>query len=166
MFNLGLGELILIGVIALIFIGPKELPEVAKTLARFINEMRRSLNEVKQTIIDTQVSALRNPDPPSEVPIVTDHVVADSQSEAPHDPLHDHDHDHDHHNDPNHDSHYNYDHNHDHDHDPDHSPEYGHDHDPQNRASQGHGDEAAPAAPPGMEEELKIAKKTSENDNE
>ena len=40
MFNLGFSELIVIGAIALIVIGPKQLPEVAKVLGRLIGELK------------------------------------------------------------------------------------------------------------------------------
>lgn len=42
MFGLGMSELILLGVLALILIGPQQLPEVARTLGRFINDLKRS----------------------------------------------------------------------------------------------------------------------------
>ncbi|WII73062.1 twin-arginine translocase TatA/TatE family subunit [Bdellovibrio sp. 22V] len=52
MFGLGMSEIIFLGVLALIIIGPKELPELARTLGRFINELKRSTNvlgeELKQ----------------------------------------------------------------------------------------------------------------------
>lgn len=42
MFGLGFGELILILIIALIFIGPKKLPEVAKGLGKGIREFQNA----------------------------------------------------------------------------------------------------------------------------
>lgn len=52
MFGLGMSEMILLGVIALVVIGPKELPALARTLGRFINELKRSTesltDEIKQ----------------------------------------------------------------------------------------------------------------------
>lgn len=42
MFGLGFSEIILLGVLALVLIGPKELPEVARTIGRFLNELKRS----------------------------------------------------------------------------------------------------------------------------
>lgn len=42
MFGLSLTHLILFGVIALIFIGPDQLPEVARTLGRILTELRRA----------------------------------------------------------------------------------------------------------------------------
>lgn len=50
MFNLGFTELILLGVIALIFIGPNQLPEVARTLGRLLNEWKRATSDFQQTI--------------------------------------------------------------------------------------------------------------------
>ena len=37
-----LSEMIFLAILALLLIGPKQLPEVARNIARFINEMRRS----------------------------------------------------------------------------------------------------------------------------
>ncbi|HPI40806.1 MAG TPA: hypothetical protein PLJ21_08365 [Pseudobdellovibrionaceae bacterium] len=48
MFGIGLSELIIVGVLALIFIGPNELPAVAAKIARFINELRRSADSFKE----------------------------------------------------------------------------------------------------------------------
>lgn len=52
MFGLGMSEIIFLGLLALIVIGPKELPELARTIGRFMNELKRSTNvlgdELKQ----------------------------------------------------------------------------------------------------------------------
>lgn len=52
MFGLGMSEIILLGVLALVVIGPKELPELARTIGRFMNELKRTTNvlgdELKQ----------------------------------------------------------------------------------------------------------------------
>lgn len=52
MFGLGMSEIIFLAVLALIVIGPKELPELARTIGRFMNELKRSTNvlsdELKQ----------------------------------------------------------------------------------------------------------------------
>lgn len=45
MFGLSLTHLILFGVIALIFIGPEQLPEVARTIARLLNDLRRATQD-------------------------------------------------------------------------------------------------------------------------
>lgn len=41
MFGLGFSEILVLGVIALIVIGPDDLPKVARTLGRFMNELKR-----------------------------------------------------------------------------------------------------------------------------
>ena len=54
-----LSEMLFLALLALLLIGPKQLPEVARNIARFINEMRRSssalfgdLDESKNQIIN------------------------------------------------------------------------------------------------------------------
>jgi len=42
MFNMGIAEMAIIAGLALILIGPKQLPEVARTVGRLLNELRRS----------------------------------------------------------------------------------------------------------------------------
>lgn len=46
--SIGTSELILIGLVALIFFGPRKLPDLARTLGKTMNEFRRSTNEFKQ----------------------------------------------------------------------------------------------------------------------
>jgi len=46
MFNLGFTEILFIAVLALILIGPKQLPEVARTVGRFLNEIKRSTDAI------------------------------------------------------------------------------------------------------------------------
>ncbi len=45
MFDIGWGELLLIGIVALIFIGPKELPTVLRTLGQWTAKLRRMASE-------------------------------------------------------------------------------------------------------------------------
>lgn len=53
MFNLGFSELILLGVIALIFIGPDQLPDLARTLGRLLNEFKRASSDFQSSLTDT-----------------------------------------------------------------------------------------------------------------
>ena len=45
MFNFGWGEIVLIGIVALIAIGPKELPTVLRTVGQLLGKVRRMANE-------------------------------------------------------------------------------------------------------------------------
>jgi Tat protein translocase TatB subunit len=49
MFGIGFPELLLIAVIALVVIGPKRLPDLARALGRGFAEFRRATDELKQT---------------------------------------------------------------------------------------------------------------------
>jgi sec-independent protein translocase protein TatA len=50
MGNIGVPELIIIFVVALIIFGPKKLPELGKSLGKGLAEFRRASNELKATI--------------------------------------------------------------------------------------------------------------------
>ena len=50
MFGLGMSEIILLAVLALIVIGPKELPDLARTIGRFLNELKRSTSDFTEDL--------------------------------------------------------------------------------------------------------------------
>ena len=54
MFDFGLGELLLVGIVALIVLGPERLPEAARTAGRLIGKLQRLVSSVKQEF-NTQV---------------------------------------------------------------------------------------------------------------
>ena len=47
--SIGTSELLMIGVVALIFLGPRRLPEIAKKIGKITAEFRGTANEFKQT---------------------------------------------------------------------------------------------------------------------
>jgi Tat protein translocase TatB subunit len=50
MFGIGMPELVVITALALIVIGPKKLPEIAKSLGRTFGELREATDDLKETI--------------------------------------------------------------------------------------------------------------------
>ncbi|MDT7907788.1 MAG: Sec-independent protein translocase protein TatB [Candidatus Calescibacterium sp.] len=50
MFGIGWQELIVIFIVLLIFVGPKKLPEVAKSISKAIREFARAKEEVKRNL--------------------------------------------------------------------------------------------------------------------
>ena len=50
MFDLGWMELLIIGVTALIVVGPKDLPVMFKTVGNFVGKAKRMVGEFKSTI--------------------------------------------------------------------------------------------------------------------
>ena len=60
MFGIGMPEMILILAIALIVIGPKKLPDLAKSLGRAMREFKKATNEFKETIqLDSDLSDVK-----------------------------------------------------------------------------------------------------------
>ncbi len=54
MFGIGIQELIIIAIIALLIVGPKKLPDLAKTLGKSFGELRKAADgitdDLKQTL--------------------------------------------------------------------------------------------------------------------
>jgi sec-independent protein translocase protein TatA len=48
--SIGMPELIIIFVIALIIFGPRKLPELGRSLGKSINEFKRASNELRSTL--------------------------------------------------------------------------------------------------------------------
>jgi len=60
MFGIGMPELLLLLAIALIVVGPKKLPELAKALGRGLAEFKKATNEIKESLeTNTEFSELK-----------------------------------------------------------------------------------------------------------
>ncbi len=72
--NLGMPEMIFILLLALVIVGPKKLPEVARQLGKFLAEFKRASNEFKHQIeaemlnIELQERAKKQPEGPQVLP--------------------------------------------------------------------------------------------------
>ena len=54
MFNIGFTEFIAIGVIALLVIGPKQLPEVARVIGRLIGELKKATQDLSGGLLEVK----------------------------------------------------------------------------------------------------------------
>jgi len=60
MFGIGMPEMLLILAIALIVIGPKKLPDLAKSLGKALREFKNATSELKESIdLDSDVKQVR-----------------------------------------------------------------------------------------------------------
>ena len=62
MFGLGLWEITLILIVSLLVLGPKRLPQLAKQLARFVQDMRKAASDIQMQFEEVPGSE------PAEVP--------------------------------------------------------------------------------------------------
>lgn len=90
MFGIGMPELLLILALALIVLGPKKLPELARALGKGMAEFRRATDELKDElrqmeheIDDTSPGATSKDDPflekPSDTPSPSPATVAEEK---------------------------------------------------------------------------------------
>jgi TatA/E family protein of Tat protein translocase len=78
MFDIGLQELVLIFVIALLVFGPKNLPQLGRSMGRAMREFRRASDEFRTTI-ETNLQ-MNEPDPPPATTPTTETETATSPS--------------------------------------------------------------------------------------
>jgi sec-independent protein translocase protein TatB len=50
MFDIGFSEIVLIGIVALLVIGPEQLPDTVRTAVTWLNRIKRGFNEIKQEV--------------------------------------------------------------------------------------------------------------------
>ncbi|MDH3213277.1 MAG: Sec-independent protein translocase protein TatB, partial [Myxococcales bacterium] len=61
MFGIGMTELLVIFVIGLLVLGPKRLPELARSLGRTLAEFRRASTDLRQEFTDIRDEARLEP---------------------------------------------------------------------------------------------------------
>ena len=82
MFEIGWGELLIIGVVALIAIGPKELPGVLRTLGQWMNKLRRMASEFQSQFHEAMREAEM-----ADLKKQVDDMTSQAQSDAAFDPV-------------------------------------------------------------------------------
>jgi TatA/E family protein of Tat protein translocase len=73
--SIGMPELIIIFVIALVIFGPRKLPELGRSLGKSLSEFKRASNELKSTLeeeirLDEQRTTLESSKPAAPPPSV------------------------------------------------------------------------------------------------
>jgi TatA/E family protein of Tat protein translocase len=79
MFDIGLQEMLVIGVLALLVFGPSKLPELGRMVGRAMREFRRASDEFRSTV-ETNLH-INDPDPPSPEPVAA--TVGEPSPPAP-----------------------------------------------------------------------------------
>jgi Tat protein translocase TatB subunit len=74
MFGIGLPEILVILVVALVVVGPSRLPELAKSLGKAFNEFKRMADEVKETIQEEVIKE----EPPKET-VISHETIPESE---------------------------------------------------------------------------------------
>ena len=88
MFGIGMSEILLILVIALIVLGPQKLPEVAKALGKAVNEFKRALNEVKESLeedsslkeVKKTFTGMNRVSKSNETPTAQEHIISNTET--------------------------------------------------------------------------------------
>ena len=78
MFGIGMTELLVILVIGLLVIGPKTLPELARSLGKGLAEFRRASTDMRREFLD--VAEQTRIDPPTDHPLPDDETENDNET--------------------------------------------------------------------------------------
>ena len=81
-----LGEMLILAVLALVFIGPKDLPQVARVIGKFLAEMKHTAGEFTSSIMDARNETqnnLMNEQKPAEVKPIASEAVHNENVTSP-----------------------------------------------------------------------------------
>jgi sec-independent protein translocase protein TatA len=82
--SIGMPELIIILVIALIIFGPRKLPELGKSLGRSLNEFKKASTDLQNTLEqEIKIEEQKESSAKAPTPAPVAEVVSDDQSAAP-----------------------------------------------------------------------------------
>ena len=70
--NLGMGELLLIGLVILLFFGAKRIPEIAGSFGKGIKEFKKNMNDAQRAITEPDGGNERLTAPPPEASTTED----------------------------------------------------------------------------------------------
>ena len=94
MFDIGAMELFLVAVLALVVVGPKELPKLLRTVGGFVRKVRELASEFKDGVEELAAEADRQTDPFSDLrkkeglrpgmspEEITNHIMSNREREA------------------------------------------------------------------------------------
>lgn len=78
MFGIGFQELLIIAVVALLIVGPKKLPDLAKTLGKGFSEFRKATDGITDDLKQT----MQNDDKPKDDDWKDSHLLKTGQEES------------------------------------------------------------------------------------
>jgi len=64
-----LGEMLFLAVLALVIVGPRQLPELARTIGRFVNEMKRASSSITDEFRVNNIAKNITTPPPAAKPV-------------------------------------------------------------------------------------------------
>ena len=85
---LGAGEIVVVLAVALMVLGPKKMPEVARQIARFLTQFRRMADEVRTQVDDALADKPKPPPHPQQPSLIAPLHEGPEPAEpsAPHEP--------------------------------------------------------------------------------